>query len=150
MFQSPRNRVNISNKPTELAAFLKANEFQSPRNRVNISNKVRRMRTDQLELGFNPLEIGSTFQIDPVLPGPPQPRRRFNPLEIGSTFQMFFRPTNHWVRHAFQSPRNRVNISNEALCITISYKAALRFNPLEIGSTFQMQAKVGGRRHAKV
>ena len=37
-FQSPRNRVNTSNRETEGATTVESTEFQSPRNRVNTSN----------------------------------------------------------------------------------------------------------------
>ena len=63
--------------------------FQSPRNRVNISNEaVGEAVQQRVPFGFNPLEIGSTFQIG----------YRWASSEYGACM--------------FQSPRNRVNISN--------------------------------------
>ena len=38
--------------------------FQSPRNRVNTSNRDAMLRVEkENKIGFNPLEIGSTLQI---------------------------------------------------------------------------------------
>ena len=65
-------------------------EFQSPRNRVNTSNPSRPHRGEE------------------------RSRRRFNPLEIGSTLQMDCVPSARTEIVQFQSPRNRVNTSNTA------------------------------------
>ncbi len=71
VFQSPRNRGNISHAPRFEPKTPAAIKFQSPRNRGNIShpasvNSSKRWRSS----GFNPLEIGATFHT-PILNLPP-------------------------------------------------------------------------------
>ena len=63
--------------------------FQSPRNRVNTSNSSGKVDFLQCAISFNPLEIGSTLQ-----------------MELG----MCCEKEDHTM---FQSPRNRVNTSNK-------------------------------------
>ena len=63
--------------------------------------------------GFNPLEIGSTLQINKNGSGNNEPDHGFNPLEIGSTLQIS---------------------TGSGSAAT----GAAGFNPLEIGSTLQI------------
>ena len=117
VFQSPRNRVNISNRAMSMIPSVGGRSlFQSPRNRVNISNAWREgMYDGENGESFNPLEIGSTFQMRLGRFGRVGESQCFNPLEIGSTFQI--------------KPRR-----------SCAVRPMPCFNPLEIGSTFQITA----------
>ena len=120
MFQSPRNRVNTSNM--EWGEWTEGLEstFQSPRNRVNTSNTSYSPFTVGESSGFNPLEIGSTLQMNAC--------KAHDKVEQSYKFQS---PRNRvntsnrlplWARGSpliprFQSPRNRVNTSNSSCAL---------------------------------
>ena len=89
--------------------------FQSPRNRVNTSNKENDSYIEALAFGFNPLEIGSTLQIQRV-------KESLTSVDYAK----------------FQSPRNRVNTSNGNARSRRGGRPRFCFNPLEIGSTLQI------------
>ena len=108
-----------------VAQVEKAFGFQSPRNRVNTSNLKSRGHHDAAQelISFNPLEIGSTLQMDKnklsesghVKEWFQSPRNRVNT----SNAEIIEPNTARASVIAFQSPRNRVNTSNPRAVFTL-------------------------------
>ena len=95
---------------------------------------------------FNPLKIGSVFLISQRTGSEAPHFRGFNPLKIGSVFLIWVKVGASKARlYAFQSPKNRVCIS-DGLAHHLIRARRKSFNPLKIGSVFLILVKASGAK----